>query len=266
MLKKKTLLCARLSVWMRVRLHFLLLAIQCQGGARQYHQRTTFQCILHTYFVCTLVPTLDTLTTSSVHSPHIHLCYTSCLIDFELDVRGQMLTHAVWSFCATHQRCPGKQAEQEAKKKNLLSFCQGYYKRTPAYMPIRRRERLGCFAVPMVHSTYLLDLQKEASRQLAFYPPHPEYSWALDDVIIFAYSARMAGEKGRRPAGGEGAERWKVCLANPERLRPSVPQACRCTCATRRLMGIFPCRCSPTPTCRTRPRASCIRSSRSWVS
>lgn len=71
---------------------------------------------------------------------------------------------------------------------------QGYYKRTPAYMPIRKRERRGCFPVPMVHSTYLVDLQKEASRQLAFYPPHPEYSWALDDVIIFAYSARMAGE------------------------------------------------------------------------
>lgn len=60
-------------------------------------------------------------------------------------------------------------------------------------MPIRRRERRGCFAVPMVHSTYLVDLRKEASSQLAFYPPHPEYSWALDDVIIFAYSARMAG-------------------------------------------------------------------------
>lgn len=69
---------------------------------------------------------------------------------------------------------------------------QGYYKRTPAYMPIRRKERRGCFAVPMVHSTYLLDLRKEASRQLAFYPPHPEYNWALDDVIIFAYSARMS--------------------------------------------------------------------------
>ncbi|XP_038163301.1 procollagen galactosyltransferase 1-like [Cyprinodon tularosa] len=69
---------------------------------------------------------------------------------------------------------------------------QGYYKRTPAYMPIRRRERLGCFPVPMVHSTFLVDLRKEASGQLAFYPPHPEYSWALDDVIIFAYSARMA--------------------------------------------------------------------------
>lgn len=68
-------------------------------------------------------------------------------------------------------------------------------------MPIRRRERLGCFAVPMVHSTYLLDLQKEASRQLAFYPPHPEYNWALDDVIIFAYSARMAGETDGLVAG-----------------------------------------------------------------
>ncbi|XP_035031073.1 procollagen galactosyltransferase 1 isoform X2 [Hippoglossus stenolepis] len=69
---------------------------------------------------------------------------------------------------------------------------QGYYKRTPAYMPIRKQERRGCFDVPMVHSTYLVDLRKEASRQLAFYPPHPEYSWALDDVIVFAFSARMA--------------------------------------------------------------------------
>lgn len=69
---------------------------------------------------------------------------------------------------------------------------QGYYRRTPSYMPIRRQERKGCFAVPMVHSTYLVDLRKEASRQLAFYPPHPDYSWAFDDIIIFAFSARMA--------------------------------------------------------------------------
>ncbi|XP_036389521.1 procollagen galactosyltransferase 1-like [Megalops cyprinoides] len=69
---------------------------------------------------------------------------------------------------------------------------QGYYKRTPAYMPIRKRERKGCFAVPMVHSTFLLDLRKEASRQLAFYPPHPDYTWAFDDIIVFAFSARMA--------------------------------------------------------------------------
>lgn len=80
---------------------------------------------------------------------------------------------------------------------SVCSYLQGYYKRTPAYMPIRRRERQGCFAVPMVHSTYLVDLRKEASRELGFYPPHPEYSWALDDVIVFAYSARMAGGKNR---------------------------------------------------------------------
>uniref|UniRef100_A0A8C6TIT2 procollagen galactosyltransferase n=1 Tax=Neogobius melanostomus TaxID=47308 RepID=A0A8C6TIT2_9GOBI len=69
---------------------------------------------------------------------------------------------------------------------------QGYYKRTPAYMPIRKQVRKGCFAVPMVHSTFLIDLRKEASRQLAFHPPHPEYSWAFDDIIVFAYSTRMA--------------------------------------------------------------------------
>lgn len=70
---------------------------------------------------------------------------------------------------------------------------QGYYKRTPAYIPIRKQVRKGCFAVPMVHSTLLIDLRKEASRRLAFHPPHPEYSWAFDDIIVFAFSAQMAG-------------------------------------------------------------------------
>ncbi|KAM7387159.1 hypothetical protein PAMA_009667 [Pampus argenteus] len=69
---------------------------------------------------------------------------------------------------------------------------EGYYKRTPAYLPMRKRVRQGCFAVPMVHSTFLIDLRKEASKQLAFHPPHPEYSWAFDDIIVFAFSARMA--------------------------------------------------------------------------
>ncbi|XP_041736833.1 procollagen galactosyltransferase 1-like [Coregonus clupeaformis] len=69
---------------------------------------------------------------------------------------------------------------------------QGYYKRTPAYIPMRKQVRKGCFAVPMVHSTFLIDLRKESSRQLAFHPPHPDYSWAFDDIIVFAFSARMA--------------------------------------------------------------------------
>ncbi|XP_056181821.1 procollagen galactosyltransferase 1 [Falco biarmicus] len=69
---------------------------------------------------------------------------------------------------------------------------QGYYRRTPAYLPIRRRERRGCFAVPMVHSTFLLDLRRAASRALAFYPPHPDYTWPFDDIIVFAFSCRQA--------------------------------------------------------------------------
>ncbi|KAI5620915.1 procollagen galactosyltransferase 1-like, partial [Silurus asotus] len=69
---------------------------------------------------------------------------------------------------------------------------QGYYKRTPAYIPIRKQMRKGCFAVPMVHSTFLVDLRKEASSLLAFHPPHDDYTWAFDDIIVFAFSARMA--------------------------------------------------------------------------
>ncbi|TKS74494.1 Procollagen galactosyltransferase 2 [Collichthys lucidus] len=69
---------------------------------------------------------------------------------------------------------------------------QGYYKRTPDYQPIREWKRLGCFPVPMVHSTFLLDLRRESSRDLTFYPPHPDYSWAFDDIMVFAFSARQA--------------------------------------------------------------------------
>uniref|UniRef100_A0A3P8S8S9 Collagen beta(1-O)galactosyltransferase 2b n=1 Tax=Amphiprion percula TaxID=161767 RepID=A0A3P8S8S9_AMPPE len=66
---------------------------------------------------------------------------------------------------------------------------QGYYKRTPDYQPIREWKRLGCFPVPMVHSTFLVDLRRESSRDLTFYPPHSDYSWAFDDIMVFAFSA-----------------------------------------------------------------------------
>uniref|UniRef100_A0A6Q2Y367 Glycosyl transferase family 25 domain-containing protein n=1 Tax=Esox lucius TaxID=8010 RepID=A0A6Q2Y367_ESOLU len=69
---------------------------------------------------------------------------------------------------------------------------QGYYKRTPDYQPIREWKRLGCFGVPMVHSTFLLDLRRDASLALAFYPPHPDYSWSFDDIMVFSFSARQA--------------------------------------------------------------------------
>ncbi|XP_060038311.1 procollagen galactosyltransferase 1 [Erinaceus europaeus] len=69
---------------------------------------------------------------------------------------------------------------------------QGYYRRTPAYLPIRKRERRGCFPVPMVHSTFLVDLRRAAARRLAFHPPHPDYTWAFDDIIVFAFSCKQA--------------------------------------------------------------------------
>ncbi|XP_060132531.1 procollagen galactosyltransferase 2 isoform X2 [Zootoca vivipara] len=70
---------------------------------------------------------------------------------------------------------------------------QGYYKRTPDYALIREWKRTGCFAVPMVHSTFLIDLRKEASDKLVFYPPHEDYTWTFDDIIVFAFSSRQAG-------------------------------------------------------------------------
>uniref|UniRef100_A0A7N6BHD2 Glycosyl transferase family 25 domain-containing protein n=1 Tax=Anabas testudineus TaxID=64144 RepID=A0A7N6BHD2_ANATE len=70
---------------------------------------------------------------------------------------------------------------------------QGYYRRTAEYFPMRHRHRQGCFPVPMVHSTMLLDLRKEGMKKLAFYPPREDYSWPYDDIIVFAFSCRAAG-------------------------------------------------------------------------
>ncbi|KAI4901834.1 hypothetical protein NFI96_032275 [Prochilodus magdalenae] len=70
---------------------------------------------------------------------------------------------------------------------------QGYYKRTEEYIPVRNWKRTGCHAVPMIHSTMLLDLRRSASKALAFYPPHKTYPWVLDDIMVFSFSARQAG-------------------------------------------------------------------------
>ncbi|NWQ82969.1 GT253 glycosyltransferase, partial [Columbina picui] len=49
---------------------------------------------------------------------------------------------------------------------------QGYYRRTADYFPTKNRQRVGCFSVPMVYATFLIDLRKEETSRLAFYPPH----------------------------------------------------------------------------------------------
>ncbi|XP_031225466.1 inactive glycosyltransferase 25 family member 3 isoform X2 [Mastomys coucha] len=70
---------------------------------------------------------------------------------------------------------------------------QGYYRRTAEYFPTKNRQRQGCFRVPMVHSTFLVSLQTKETAQLAFYPPHPNYTWPFDDIIVFAYACQAAG-------------------------------------------------------------------------
>ncbi|XP_017821500.4 procollagen galactosyltransferase 2 isoform X3 [Callithrix jacchus] len=72
---------------------------------------------------------------------------------------------------------------------------KGFYKRTPDYVQIREWKRTGCFPVPMVHSTFLIDLRKEASDKLTFYPPHQDYTWTFDDIIVFAFSSRQAVDR-----------------------------------------------------------------------
>ncbi|XP_045429619.1 inactive glycosyltransferase 25 family member 3 isoform X4 [Pipistrellus kuhlii] len=70
---------------------------------------------------------------------------------------------------------------------------QGYYRRTAEYFPTKNRQRRGCFRVPMVHSTFLVSLRAEGAAQLAFHPPHPNYTWPFDDIIVFAFSCQAAG-------------------------------------------------------------------------
>uniref|UniRef100_A0A673MMB0 Probable inactive glycosyltransferase 25 family member 3 n=1 Tax=Sinocyclocheilus rhinocerous TaxID=307959 RepID=A0A673MMB0_9TELE len=70
---------------------------------------------------------------------------------------------------------------------------QGYYRRTAEYFPTKQRQRRGCYPVPMVHSTILLDLRKEGTKKVSFHPPHKDYSWPFDDIIVFAFSCRISG-------------------------------------------------------------------------
>jgi len=73
---------------------------------------------------------------------------------------------------------------------------QGYYKRTPDYLPTYTRERVGCFQVPVVHSTFLIDLRdqrSDASHRLAYWPAPEGFTGPVDDVVQFAYSARKEG-------------------------------------------------------------------------
>ncbi|KAG8186802.1 hypothetical protein JTE90_020480 [Oedothorax gibbosus] len=73
---------------------------------------------------------------------------------------------------------------------------KGYYKRTDDYLKILEREKTGCFDVPMVHSCVLINLNNKESLSLTFDPQKIDgYSGPIDDIIVFAHSARTTGVK-----------------------------------------------------------------------
>ncbi|KAG8296485.1 hypothetical protein J6590_056044 [Homalodisca vitripennis] len=62
------------------------------------------------------------------------------------------------------------------------------------YEPILNRQRSGCFAVPMVHSSVLVSMQTTQADNLHFDPQLVEgYNGPHDDIITFARSANLSG-------------------------------------------------------------------------
>lgn len=70
-----------------------------------------------------------------------------------------------------------------------------YYLRTDDYKPILKRERKGCFQVPMIHSAVLINLRRVESDKLTFNASKiDDYNGPTDDIITFALSANSSGE------------------------------------------------------------------------
>lgn len=72
---------------------------------------------------------------------------------------------------------------------------KGYYKRTPEYVFMLRRNMTGLYEVPMIHSTYLLNLRHRVSDKLSYVPTEEyiENGGDIDDMLAFKYSAEKAG-------------------------------------------------------------------------
>lgn len=70
-----------------------------------------------------------------------------------------------------------------------------YYLRTPDYAPIIERKTKGCFKVPMIHSSVLIDLRFQITNYLTFkHDSLLNYKGPVDDIIIFAMSANFSGK------------------------------------------------------------------------
>ncbi|KRG03548.1 glycosyltransferase 25 family member [Drosophila mojavensis] len=77
-----------------------------------------------------------------------------------------------------------------------------YYQRTPEYKEIYHKEKVGVFAVPMVHTAVLVHMSYAGARYLTFdrqrlvemqTARHVEvYNGPMDDIIVFAISANSS--------------------------------------------------------------------------
>ncbi len=65
-----------------------------------------------------------------------------------------------------------------------------YYKRTDEYKLILNRKKKGCFPVPMIHSSFLINLNRQESRLLSFKLDDPDVP--TDDIIRLALSAQFS--------------------------------------------------------------------------
>ncbi len=65
--------------------------------------------------------------------------------------------------------------------------------RTPDYIPTVTRQRAGCFQVPVVFASFLVDLRMPESKRLVVWPAPQGFTGPVDDVVQFAYSARKEG-------------------------------------------------------------------------
>ena len=63
-------------------------------------------------------------------------------------------------------------------------------------MDILNRAKVGLFPVPMVHSTFLIDLRRSQSQFLSYKIDREAYKRnpiPYDDIIVFAFNARANG-------------------------------------------------------------------------
>ena len=67
---------------------------------------------------------------------------------------------------------------------------KGYYVRTTDYMDMIERQKVGSFAVPMIHSCLVIDLRNESTHSLKFSPDAGTTGTPFDDIISFAFCAR----------------------------------------------------------------------------